>query len=476
MKFHRILLLAVLLTVTVRTKVGAISVSQAEDTHQVFLPLIIRPPVPPVAWPEAQFGLNVANFTTGGGINQALESGATWVRGPVVRWAEVEVVEGVRDWSVLAALDIELDTAHELGLIPILIVTGTPAWAQVIPDQACGPILADKLPAFASFMAELADRYAQVQFWELYPTPDIDRDTPEPGLGCWGNPDDPYYGGGDYAGMLANAAPAIKAANPNAQVLTGSLVLDCDPDNSPAGRGCHSSRFLEGILQVGGDRYFDAVAFQAADGFAILDYPWGTAYQYAEPNWHSGWLNPGPVVLTKANFIRNVLDTYGVTGKRLVNTRAAILCYACQNFPPFFTDKEGYLVQAYASALAAGVDVNLWSSLFGEQNSGLLNVNYLPQPAYSVYQFAVAMLEDASYLGEVLPEDVGDVEGVQGYKFAREGTTIWVVWYASITAEAVEIQLPTPPGAAFAPYGNALSLSENIVQIGQAPIYLEWMP
>lgn len=476
MKFLRILLLTVILTGTVFLTKGTITVSQAEDTHQVFLPLIIRAPVPPVEWPEAQFGLNVANFTTGGGINQVVDSGAKWVRGPVVNWAEVETAEGVRDWSVLAALDIEIDTTSEMGLIPILIVTGTPAWAQVVPGQSCSPILPEKLPAFASFLAELADRYTQVQFWELYPTPDVDRYTPEPGLGCWGNPDDPYYGGGEYAGMLAEATPAIQSANPNAQVLTGSLLLDCDPDNPPSGRDCSSSRFLEGLLQAGGDRYFDAVAFQAADGFAILDFPWGTAYQYSEPNWHSSWLSTGPVILAKANFIQDVLETYGVTDKRLVNTRAAILCYACQNFPPFFTDKEGYIVQAYASALAAGVDANLWSSLFGEQNSGLLNVNYLPQPAYSVYQFAVTMLEDASYLGEVQPEDVGGVEGVRGYKFEREGTTIWVVWYASATAEAVEVQLPTPPGVAFDPYGNGLSLSENVVQIGQAPHYLEWMP
>ncbi len=471
MKLLRILLLTLFLAL------GAISATQAEGPYQVFLPLIIRPPAPPIAWPEAQFGINVANFTTGGGINQVVESGAGWVRGPAVNWAEVEAVEGVRDWSVLAALDIELDSVSQMGLTPILIVSGTPSWAQAVPEQTCGPILSEKLPAFASFMGELADRYAgQVQFWELYPIPDVDRNTPEAGPGCWGNPDDPFYGGGEYARMLAEVTPVIKSTNPNAQVLLGSLMLDCAPDSPPPGRDCSSSRFLEGVLQAGGDPYFDAVAFQAADGFAILDFPWGTAYQYSEPNWHSGWLNTGPVVMTKANFIRGILEEYGVTDKRLVNTRAAILCYACQNFPPFFVDKEGYIVQAYAAALGAGVDVNLWSSLFGEQNSGLLNVNYLPQPAYSVYQFAVTRLEQADYLGEIQPEDVGGFEGVRGYKFDREGTTVWVVWVASAVSETVEGQLPTLPDAAFDPYGNALSLTETTIQIGQVPLYLEWIP
>jgi hypothetical protein len=69
----------------------------------------------------------------------------------------------------------------------------------------------------------------------------------------------------------------LKAANPQARILTGSLLLDCDPFHGPEGRDCSSAHFLEGILQAGGRAYFDGVAFQAADGFTIFDFPWGSA-------------------------------------------------------------------------------------------------------------------------------------------------------------------------------------------------------
>jgi hypothetical protein len=103
------------------------------------------------------------------------------------------------------------------------------------------------------------------------------------------------------------------------------LLLDCDPLNGPEGRDCSSAHFLEGILQAGGGAYFDGVAFQAADGFTIFDFPWGSAYQYGDFNWGSDWLKSGPALSAKVNFIRDVLDAYGVSGKRLVNTRSAIL-------------------------------------------------------------------------------------------------------------------------------------------------------
>ena len=44
---------------------------------------------------------------------------------------------------------------------------------------------------------------------------------PDSVFGCWGDNDDDYYGGGYYADMLKMVYPAVKSADPQAQVLIG---------------------------------------------------------------------------------------------------------------------------------------------------------------------------------------------------------------------------------------------------------------
>ncbi len=80
-------------------------------------------------------------------------------------------------------------------------------------------------------------------------------------FGCWGNPNDPYYGGGYYAELLKRAYPAAKAANPQAIVMNGGLLLDCDPRYPPPGKDCLPAQFLEGMLRNQGAAYFDILAF-----------------------------------------------------------------------------------------------------------------------------------------------------------------------------------------------------------------------
>ncbi len=63
-------------------------------------------------------------------------------------------------------------------------------------------------------------------------------------FGCWGDPNDKtYYGGEYYAEMLKRAYPAVKAANPQAIVLNGGLLLDCDPRYPPPGKDCLPADF-----------------------------------------------------------------------------------------------------------------------------------------------------------------------------------------------------------------------------------------
>jgi hypothetical protein len=127
---------------------------------------------------------------------------------------------------------------------------------------------------FAQFVAEAVERYSQppydVRYWEIWNEPDVGLGVipAQSGFGCWGDPDDPYFGGGYYAEMLKVVYPVIKQVNPEIIVLIGGLLLDCDPvdpPESPPGSGilkdCSSAKFFQGILEEGGEIILMELAF-----------------------------------------------------------------------------------------------------------------------------------------------------------------------------------------------------------------------
>ena len=160
-------------------------------------------------------------------------------------------------------------------------------------------------------MYSLVNRYKNppynIKFWELGNEPDTPVWYTKSVFGCWGDTTDPYFGGEFYAQMLKAAYPAIKAADPQAQVLVGGLLLD-NPDVATN----NTARFLEGILRGGGGPFFDAVSFHS------YSYFWGTVGQMSNPHW------PGSVttIPEKTLFIKDVLNRYGQGYKTLMNTEA----------------------------------------------------------------------------------------------------------------------------------------------------------
>lgn len=449
---------------------------QPTPSPTVIPPVTPSPTPPPDSLvPESIFGVNPGVITDTETLTEVLNAGSSWVHSSrAVHWSEVEPVEGERDWGALADLDIELQEAARLGLRVILTVDGTPAWARAA-DTACGPVLPEKLPALAAFLRELVQRYHttpyRVKYWELWNEPDVAGAE-----GCWGDPGDAYFGGAAYAGMLKAVYDPMKAADPEAQVLVGGLRLECDPDNPPGGKDCSSSRFLDGILRSGGAGSLDGISFHASDGFAIYDLPWGTAYQYGNYNWRSYWNTTGPVVAAKTNFIRGVLNGYGLADLPLYNTQSALLCASCVDVPVFESAKAGYIAQAYATARALQLKANLWENLFGWQNSGLLEPDFTPRPAYQAFQFARGKVGAGEFLGEITPEDAGGAPGVYGYKFNLEdGRQVWVIWYVSMTETSHPLSLTTDPDAAWSVLGEPLDRSAGLT-VKDEPIYLEWVP
>jgi hypothetical protein len=445
----------------------------SDDPSTIYLPLVMR------NFPlQTLFGVQTDYLTSAAGLDQMASANISWARRNGVLWSSVETTEGTYNWGALASLESELQNASNKGIQVILIVRSTPEWARKIAGSGpyCGPIHPDKLVAFGNFMHELVGRYSvapyNVKNWELWNEPDVDPSYFGYGdsvFGCWGDLSDEYYGGRYYAEMLKEAYPQIKAADPQAQVLVGGLLLDCDPRGSPS--VCASldpphndkqPKFLEGILLGGGGPYFDGVSFHA------YDYYMDSLGQYYNPNWQSYSNTTGSVIVAKAEFIQSLLNTKYVFGKFLMNTESAILCDSCSDDTTYETTKAYYIAQSYAAAIAQGLRANVWYSALGWRNSGLLNPDLSPRPAYMALQFSRSELRDANWV-----RDITEYAGVKGYEFQRGDRRIWVLW--SLDGNTHLIDLPGVPLAAWDALGNSVTPATSM-NVDLNPLYLEWNP
>ncbi len=378
----------------------------------------------------------------------------------------------------MSKLDARLVTASEAGINIILIMGGTPPWA-LKDGYSCGAIALDKLETFGLFVFDAVQRYSappyNIKYWEFWNEPDVVN-----ALGCWGDDDVAYYGGAYYAEMLKVAYIAAKAANPDAQVLIGGLLLDCDPVHPPAipdkpgeYRNCTPATFLEGILAVGGGDYFDGVSFHA------YDYYQGELGKYGNSNWNSLWNTTGPVVIAKANYIRNLLARYNQEEKYLMNTEVAVICGRDGSEAPCQTEayqqtKAFYAAQVYAAIVSLNIQNNIWYSLYGWRGSGLLARDSSPLPLYHAFAFSSAQL---SAITASLPElaydtDQDGIANVLAYRFEKDAQLLWLIW--SLDGLEHEITLPATPSAAYDVYGNTLPIPGNTWITTLTPVYLVW--
>jgi hypothetical protein len=415
-----------------------------------------------------QMGLPIADST---GLTQAKQAGVHWIRFSAFDWDKIEPIRTdppTYNWSAIDEQSIGQVAANGMELIGI--IRYAPAWAQALPGTPCGPILQDRLDEFAQFLTTLVTRYRgspyNVRYWELGNEPDVDPSLVEPdsGFGCWGDKNDEYYGGGYYAEMLKFAYGAIKAADPNAQVLIGGLLLDCNPNNSPLNpvdpsnvKDCTSGKFMEGILLNGGGPYFDTVSFHA------YTYFWEEEGKTYNPNW------PGSVtgLPDKVAFLRQVLSQYGYGDKAMMNTEAALLCF--HDTPTCREMQARYMPRVYAEALALGLKGQTYFSMINNSwfYTGLLEPDLTPKPAYTAYATAASYLTSVSYQGLV----TGYSPSIEGYRF-RQAYGPWyidVIW--SMDGSVQNLTLPIG-ASAYDHYGNLLAAS-GMFPVGSGAVYVK---
>ncbi len=439
------------------------------DNFTLFLPLVRLDGPPPT------FGVQLNTIDEANGLSKAVEARTHWVRGGGLPWSWVEPTRGARNWAAVASQEQEYLNAAQSGLIPIVIVGNTPAWAQQYPGVSCGPIKPGELAAFGAFMYDVVTRYSaapyHVKYWEIWNEPDVDPNlvAPNSPFGCWGDDADPYYGGGYYAEMLKIVYPQIKAADPQAQVMLGGLLLDCDPTYPPAGQDCKPANFLEGVLRAGGGPYFDEVGFHGYPQYNGLLSDW-------ENTGFPTWVPRGGVVAGKANFLREVLSRYGVS-KPLFHSEGSLICpedtnpTLCANPDQNFWDAQAaYVPRLFLRNWAEGYLGTAWYTLTGPgwRHGGMLDANQQPRPAYLAYSFMTSLLTGYRFQTSLYPVTDDRV----GYRFTRGTAIVEVYWTKTGAAQTVAV---SPTTIVYDTLGITLTVTSTM-PLGFSPTYVVTSP
>jgi hypothetical protein len=346
-------------------------------------------------------------------------SGATWVRMPL-RWRLVEPSNTTPDQYQWGHADVQLSLAVQRCL-PLMVTLGdNPAWASTLGEGYLNKVNVSEL---AEFMGALAERYdgdgvqdapgsPKVLYYELYNEPDVGAASISE---RWG--DQPEK----YAEMLKVVYPAIKAANPQAQVVFGGIAYDYftdqDPTN-PQNNGPFVRTFFAKVLMNGGGPYFDIMNFHFYPLFGL--------------NWMDDPPRDGPGLVEKTEAVRAIMRAHNVN-KPVIITEAG---WHNNATIPHGDDtlQVRYVLQLYAQAKAAGVPMLAWwpfSDAGGSYtyNSGLVTQaigdSVTMKAAYYAYGVFARELADATFVAEIQSSADSKV-----YKFqdSVKNRTIYVAW------------------------------------------------
>lgn len=180
-------------------------------------------------------------------LQRLRQTGFGWVR-QRLDWGVLEPMPGHYAWQHSDGLLQDIVAA---GLVPVVVLDGSPAWARAPVDVApvANPLAPPADPAtFARFVAAFAGRYqASLRYYQLWDEPNI---APH-----WGNRMiEPVA----YAQLLKAVVPALRVADPDAVVITAALA----PTSDRGHLAIDEVYFLQRLYAAGAAPYFDIVAAQ----------------------------------------------------------------------------------------------------------------------------------------------------------------------------------------------------------------------
>lgn len=177
-----------------------------------------------------------------------------------LNWSDIESTKGIYNWPINTRNDLIMIKA--LGAIPWMVIKMTPTWARS-DERMCSRILSEYIPNFAEFAKQAQLKYPDIKNWEVWNEEDADVGA-DGFFGCWGDPNDKYFGGGYYASVINPVKKAIQKVSPDSKVWFGGLMLTMDTPQM---------NYFEGAVRAGAK--FDGVAFHAyswrSSGFRSIE-------------------------------------------------------------------------------------------------------------------------------------------------------------------------------------------------------------
>jgi hypothetical protein len=456
-RFTRSFAFALLLALITMMLAAPAQSAQVGPPYQLSLPVLGN------GGPRGLLGVETSAITASRDVAGLVAMGPGWVRRSGLRWADVQptAASGYRwDAPSVQALDAELRTAAQQDLRVVMTIHGSPAWAVDPFGVDCAPINPAYYGEFARFLAAAVQRYSappyNIHHWEIGNEPDAFVFTSDSPFGCWGRPQEELYGGQAYGDMLKRVYPAIKQADPSAQVLLGGLLLEAPYDpNTGQGR---SGRFLEGVLSAGAGNSFDILAYHS---YSYYDgTPDGTA---GTQDW-------------KPAYLRALLTRYGLD-KPLFNTEGALLC-----LQPSAACAEAQ-AHAMGRLYVRGLRDNLMGLIWYLYDSDSFRSTALVDPttptqhraAYAAFAQAASALSGYQYAEPV----AGLPAGVEAHRLVMGDRSTIVLW--SNTPTAITLQIGdgvSPRCTAWNGSGSPCSAAAGALplEVGPSPLYVRLDP
>jgi hypothetical protein len=170
----------------------------------------------------------------------------TWVK-QAFAWRDIETNEkGGFDWY---RPDFIVDAVEDAGLKLLVRIDRQPFWTQpegMPPTENRPP---DDLNDFGDFCSVLADRYrGRIAAYQVWNEPNLSRE--------WG---DQPPNAAEYTEMLKICYEAIKAADPNAIVISAGLA----PTGTGLPDAIPDAEYLQAMYDAGAGAYFDVLGLNA---------------------------------------------------------------------------------------------------------------------------------------------------------------------------------------------------------------------
>lgn len=291
-------------------------------------------------------------------LGLAKEAGFRWVK-QSIEWRYVEPhVKGTLEFNEPDRL---LGLMSQLDLKLVARVDNQPVWARkdkIFPTD--GP--PDNIQDFADFLHALASRYkGRIQAYEIWNEPNLARE--------WGNaPPNPEQ----YIALLKAGYEAIKAADPDATVITAGLA----PTTESSAIAMPDVTFVKEMYKAGASKYFDMLGAHGAGFKAPPDLSPDQVAKDPQYN-HSEGANGRIYCFRHVEDIRQIMVDNGDAAKRL-----AILEFGWTTDPrpssPYHwyavTDQQqaDYIVGAYQ-----------WATAHWQPWIGVMSLIYIAAPYWT---------------------------------------------------------------------------------------------